>query len=440
MLQLNQENPKLAYFSSTSRFWEFGSGALIYFVNPKITYLDSPKLRKYSTLLLWVLLSVVILYLPLNEENRWPSILTLIPVLLNLLILAQNMPFSTFKISIIKWTADNSYNLYLWHWPLIVLTAYFSDLEFWSLILVFLFSMFILYLIKNYKQRYNSGKGNFKSIIYYTLLTSFLFAILSIPKIYDMIYAKNTYEAFEQLYHYPREIAPRQFGFLKTHLRYNETVLDFDPLNHTSFSTHKPNYLLIGDCHAGMFSKTLIEIANKKNINLIPITMDETFPTQNSNSKFSGPKELMERIFNEFIPHNAKFIDKIILMADYSVYPKDQLTTFLKQNDQYFKAYEIPITYLGQTQKYHLEYPVVRNINDRFNISENSYQMRETFQVNNFMRTQKHINYINILDNDSAVNVNITKNYRMYDEFHYTESGVSELRTVLNRIFITIKH
>jgi peptidoglycan/LPS O-acetylase OafA/YrhL len=108
----------LAFYSPFSRAWELAVGGLI--ASFKIR--ETTKIYRSLGNLGLLLLAASFLYI--DNEKTWPSLLTVLPVLGALMILADSSK-RTFKHlvlsnKILVYVGRISFPLYLWHWPLFV--------------------------------------------------------------------------------------------------------------------------------------------------------------------------------------------------------------------------------------------------------------------------------------------------------------------------------
>ncbi|AWB92060.1 acyltransferase family protein [Aeromicrobium chenweiae] len=142
-LWLTYNNVSFAYFSTFTRAWEFGAGALLALV----TLRAAPTRRKASTLMphlgalvSWAGLAVLVYCgLQLSGATPFPGTAALLPVLATVAVIAAGMPASPLsprwiiERRFVQWTGDISYPLYLWHWPPIVLLPIIlgHELGFW---------------------------------------------------------------------------------------------------------------------------------------------------------------------------------------------------------------------------------------------------------------------------------------------------------------------
>ncbi|MET0819904.1 MAG: acyltransferase family protein [Aeromicrobium sp.] len=129
-LWLTYDSVSFAYFSTFTRAWEFGAGALL----ALLTLRASQGRRRAPVLpplvgaaISWTGL-LVLLYcgLFLTGSTPFPGFAALLPVLATVAVIAAGMPDSQLsprrliELRPVQWTGDISYPLYLWHWPAIV--------------------------------------------------------------------------------------------------------------------------------------------------------------------------------------------------------------------------------------------------------------------------------------------------------------------------------
>lgn len=116
-------NPTVAYFSTLSRTWELGIGALIAVAAPMFVRIPAG----LRTLLAWAgLTGLLAAVLVITPESVFPAPWALLPVLSTALIIAagtggaaKHLYPLTNRVS--GYIGDISYSLYLWHWPVAIL-------------------------------------------------------------------------------------------------------------------------------------------------------------------------------------------------------------------------------------------------------------------------------------------------------------------------------
>ena len=112
----------VAYFSSTARFWELGVGVLAALL---VRYLHAPTPLRVPLTWIGFFLIVASGFL-VDGLHRYPGPWTLVPVAGILLIIIGSGSRSRFGLDIflrfppVRYLADISYPLYLWHWPVLV--------------------------------------------------------------------------------------------------------------------------------------------------------------------------------------------------------------------------------------------------------------------------------------------------------------------------------
>lgn len=118
-------NPTWAYFSTFSRAWELGIGAVVAVTSPMFARLPSAA----RTAMSWVgLTGIIVSLFVVDEGSGFPAPIAALPVLATALTIAAGIGATPSRI----WVLDNrvaqflgniSYSLYLWHWPVIIFTS-----------------------------------------------------------------------------------------------------------------------------------------------------------------------------------------------------------------------------------------------------------------------------------------------------------------------------
>jgi peptidoglycan/LPS O-acetylase OafA/YrhL len=110
-----------AFFATPARAWEFGVGGLVGVLLPRISSaLDG----RWRALLSWAGLALIGYSLfAITKDDAFPGAIALLPVAGAALFLAAELPSSPAGLTDlppIQWLGDNSYSIYLWHWPLLI--------------------------------------------------------------------------------------------------------------------------------------------------------------------------------------------------------------------------------------------------------------------------------------------------------------------------------
>jgi peptidoglycan/LPS O-acetylase OafA/YrhL len=111
------------FFSTSTRVWELGAGAMLAIAAKSVP------IPRFVTALSLVLLLVCAFLIP--QSMQWPRFTTLPIVILTLLLLLRDSRVSAMPIlenKIATYVGDLSYIIYLWHWPVLVITkSYFAN-------------------------------------------------------------------------------------------------------------------------------------------------------------------------------------------------------------------------------------------------------------------------------------------------------------------------
>lgn len=116
-------NPNAAYFSTFTRVWELGVGALLAIVGP---WLERTPSAARLPLAYLGLAGIAASLFAIDPATRWPAPWAVLPVLSTALVVAafHGTPLRGMRVldnGAMRWFGDTSYTLYLWHWPVIVL-------------------------------------------------------------------------------------------------------------------------------------------------------------------------------------------------------------------------------------------------------------------------------------------------------------------------------
>ena len=116
---ITAKNPSAGFFLLPTRAWEMLAGGLIFFIpKEKVPY-------KKPLEFIGFFLIAISCYI-FSTNTLWPSYNAILPVLGAFLILLAHQQDSIFtKGSVFQWLGNNSYSIYLWHWPIVFFLHYF---------------------------------------------------------------------------------------------------------------------------------------------------------------------------------------------------------------------------------------------------------------------------------------------------------------------------
>lgn len=134
----------LNFFNSSARAWQLLAGCLISLVNLRLS--RTTELKVISAIIL------VIFAFTLDETMRWPNLSTLLVIISAALLCLPSGDQRLFLLEspTLIYIGDLSYLLYLWHWPVLMITKnYFSDFQSRHIFLVLILTV-VLSIISHY--------------------------------------------------------------------------------------------------------------------------------------------------------------------------------------------------------------------------------------------------------------------------------------------------
>ena len=127
-VSLTATDPSVAYFSTFTRAWEFGLGALL---SLALRRAPQPFRGGWASAASWAGFGMIAAAMLLfTEATPFPSYTASLPVIGTLLVISAGSPRAVgaptplFSLRPLQLIGDVSYGTYLWHWPLIVLLPY----------------------------------------------------------------------------------------------------------------------------------------------------------------------------------------------------------------------------------------------------------------------------------------------------------------------------
>jgi SGNH domain (fused to AT3 domains)/Acyltransferase family len=119
-------DPATAYFATPARAWEFGAGGLLALIPTCVG--SRVRLRAVAS---WAgLAAIVTAALAYSEATPFPSYTAMLPVLGALAVIwagappVRWAPTPLLRQAPLQFIGDNSYSIYLWHWPLLILAPF----------------------------------------------------------------------------------------------------------------------------------------------------------------------------------------------------------------------------------------------------------------------------------------------------------------------------
>lgn len=436
MLFFVGHDQSFAFYIYPMRAWEFFAGGL--------AFCHADHIRKwipqvYRNALGLVFLIILLLSLSgalAIGKLGWPSPLTLVPVVASVGLLLMQCDFRWFRSGVVTYIARISYSWYLWHWPMVVLSSYLTwNATPWQRVLIFALSLLLsnaAYYLVEFQPLYRKPRSLLLATLFIVVVTAGATQI-SLEQ-YLPSYVDRPLMKFQR--RYPVDRAPDQYQFGNGHLLANSAFSTFDTtaLYQTSDSTR--NFLLLGDCHAGMFSATLRKLAQKHHVNLIQATADEAFPAPGAKSVYKGPEALMHYIYEDYLPAEAHKIDQVILVANYAGYSKRELVRYMHEIDHFFSGTNTTFIYIGQTESYKVEFPTIAFLEKSLPIDREQYLEPARYYANKFLKASTNGDrYIEVYNLPSITHASNGQAY-LYDADHFSTFGTDQYADLLEkRIF-----
>ena len=330
-------NQPLAYFSLLTRFWEIGLGSL--------TFLSKDNIFKYSKLIKKLPISIIALlllftlFLPVNYAV---TAIILASLLTSLLIL-KSSENSIFKRSMTKkpilYIGKISYSIYLFHWPILVLSRFTIGIHWWSIP----FQIMVIFLVSHLSYYFIESKFNIISIdtfkiFLYSLLSLFFSGtyIFSLIKFNNLFYLGSKEIKKELKRNHLGDSSNRHCDFAyKREEISNKVIMECTFKNKIKNDVEQTNLYFVGSSHSGTLSGLIEFLINNANFRIINTYVGATlFPSIN--------EKFYPRIFNDSRPkteiHNKKqkliesFLLKIVGKGDSILIANHLAVIFSKHN------------------------------------------------------------------------------------------------------------
>lgn len=427
MLYHNFDNYNFSFYIFYTRAWEmlFGGFAFLYLGQLHIL---SSRTKLILVYLSYLVLSVSVVFF---RAQNWPSIFALIPVFATTLIIGLNVEIAFIKNNFLKYLGDLSYSLYLYHWPIYVLSMFFG---FNSSLLnrVILIFVSIFFAILSYE--FIEKSTLFKNVKLVLVLSILIFSItFPLSKFDGNQFSTEIGNLMNVSNDYVKKNGDKQYNLGIKHFTGNKPFNTFD----TSFlkikNNQKKNIVLLGDSHGGMFAQSF-ENLDKNKINFIQITADGTYPMLNSKSDLKESVNYFNYIFDNYFKENKSQMDLVIISSNYAAYTKEEINEKIAFTDSYFKKNQIKYLYLGQTQLYPIDFPTYIYMKKRYNVkypSENEI-FEKTIEMNLYLKQKLGDKYIDIYNH--KVDILSKNNYPyVYDMNHLTVYGTQQYMNIINQ-------
>jgi len=419
-VMLTPYNGSFSFYMLPTRSWEMLVGGMAFFADGKI--LNRVWQKMLATAGYVLILSGFFI---LNELMLWPGLYTLIPVTGSFLVIVANYSsFVLVKQGSLQFIGKISYSLYLWHWPVYVISQYYG-LGTGSVAVIIYYSMLSLIL----------GFASYKYVEIITFRRKGV-VVAGIVFLFSGVYAIDYFNANKLLYSNKTLLIANNTGikqkpFYKQYRKdtcFAESMRIYKKTPCLCFEAGKKNILLIGDSHLAQLSQSLREEFADDNLHFLQATAPATLPTVKSYyNKKNNLRELMDYTFHDFIPKNAAKIDGIIISGNWAgqrLVERDTLLYGIKEVIAYLKRYNIPVVIIGQTERYSVPYPTIAARSYEYNTNNHEFYLdSHTLKINSFLRDNLKGVYINVLNEHSVPPLSSKLVTYMRDKDHVTKYG-----------------
>lgn len=328
---------KPTFYTLSTRAWELLAGALASKIIIKV-----PKLLNILLSALGIGI-VVSSFMLIDVNSSWPDSLTLTPVLGSVLcIIACNGGRDFFlRNALLRFVADISYSLYLWHWLII---AYMVNLsigfttgnKFLGIAISFILAIASRYILEDFR----SGWGKKVAISLAVFMTASYFVSHSISSALAGISKYSEYGKSKELaeqFHSGCFIQGSDFDI--------EAYKNSGCLNK---ETGKKTVLLIGDSHAAELSMAFRE--QLKGYNVIQATASGCFPYPDD-SPSTACGSLMRYIYRDYLKNNK--VDYIFLTGYWISYGPETMNAYLKKAISDLSSHASAVYVIGEMKSFH---------------------------------------------------------------------------------------
>jgi peptidoglycan/LPS O-acetylase OafA/YrhL len=152
---LTSQDRNLAYFSTFARTWEFGIGGILALIAAS----PRPGRDRLRAAVSWAgLVLIVVPIVTFRSPELFPGLVVVVPVVGTLGVIWAGMPDAAWSptrlagASPVQWVGDVSYSLYLWHWPIFMITPYLTGMPSppWLMVLLVCVSLTVAGLSKRW--------------------------------------------------------------------------------------------------------------------------------------------------------------------------------------------------------------------------------------------------------------------------------------------------
>ncbi len=412
-------NSVASFYLLPTRSWEMLLGGLAFLLESQFSRY---KYNKQIAILGYVLIAIS--FISFESTLAWPGFYTAVPVLGTFMIIVANhssLPFVNHPF--IQFTGKISYSLYLWHWPLYVISQYFGLELHLGIQLLLVFAAYALgYLSHKYIESYNFQIKNVLTcsilIVSGLVITSQLVTNKFLFK--EKTLAISSYRRTHQKLIDKQTSAGKCFVTSK-----HNGLISYDKSNCLCFDNNKKNFLLLGDSHSAHLSSALSEKLKPYNVNLLHASASGGLPTVDP----TGPErflEVMRYIYFDFIPNNKEKLDGVIISANWRPQEEGYLFSQLSKTVLHLRKNNLKFIFIGQNEVYTMPFPLIAARDSEYGTHSNTrYLDRRAFTINAYLKESFKDQYIDIINHSKFPETAQDNTPYMFDDNHLTSYGAT---------------
>jgi len=408
-----------SFFLLHSRAWEMMFGGLAFLCedwSKKINIVT----RRVIAIMGYVAIFTSFYFL--NSSMAWPGGYTFIPVFAAFLIVAVNCDFKALRMGAIQGTGKISYSLYLWHWPVFVVSQYLGFPLTTTLVISLMAISFIMgYLSFKYVESLNFT--NSKPILAGALGLLLLTGTLSWFDVNKAVFKHDALMVAGYIKQHPEvTIIDKRGCFLTTK---HKKIGEYNEEACLSINPAGKNFLLIGDSHSTDLSEAFRARFIDRNINVMVASASGCSPFVDEKKGRKLCRDLIGYAFKVFVEKNADKIDGVIISANWvNRGRQSEVKKGVEATLAYLEKYNIPVILIGQNEIYSVTYPVLKARELQFNKTlTDVYVNKGCYRINDFMKAKFKPYYIEIINKNAVPALSADYCPYMFDKDHFTPYG-----------------
>ncbi|WP_161787130.1 acyltransferase family protein [Hymenobacter sp. IS2118] len=411
--------PTASFYLLPTRSWEMLLGGLAFLIESQYSQ------YKYSKLVAIIGYSLIgISFVDFDSTMSWPGFYTIVPVLGTFMILVAN--YSSLPLvnhSFVQFTGKISYSLYLWHWPLYVISQYFGVELDLGIKLLLIFMAYVLgYLSYKYIESHNFEIKTV-SISFVSIMLGLVITSQSVTNKY--LFKKNTL-AISGYRNTHQQLIDEQMSVGKCFITSKYSGFSsYDKAGCLCFDNNKKNFLLLGDSHSAHLYLALSEALKPFNVNLLHASASGGLPTVDptGSERFL---EVMRYVYFDFIPKNKVKLDGVIISANWRQQEEGYLSEQLSKTALYLRKNNLKFILIGQSEVYTMPFPLIAARDSEYGTHSNArYLDKQAFIIDAYLKKQFEDEYINIINHSDFPETAQGNIPYMFDDNHLTSYGAA---------------